>query len=302
MKQKTVPILIFVILFSNFAFTQPNRSPEKIKQDSIESVKFRKDNPELFQNKRIPITLIDGNYYIKGFRHLGIRIVNNHIVDSVNHNFHLGSTETGIIPYNSVHVTDENISIDLISSEVFTDGQGADSATITKIDASSIKNGKIEGKLIASKGWKLYFMDFSNSKKNYDSIHISPIPFKGDSTEIRISINGKLLFDWIPLNKFQISTYYTTQKWSGTNKDKKLDFWVTQYTQGYHIADEHLKINDQLLIEIKNDFNGWMMDRFNFTRVAASPVVSSIIPTDEQNKVLGKENTIVTLVEKKTSY
>ena len=106
----------------------------------------------------------------------------------------------------------------------------------------------------------------------------------------------------MPLNKFPLSPYYTTQKWLLTSKDKNIDFWVTQYTQGYHIADEHLKINDQLLIEIKSDKNGWMMDRFNFTRVAASPVVSSIIPTDEQNKILPKEEAAVTLVEKKTSF
>lgn len=302
MKQKSIPFLICIVLLSNLAFTQPNRSPEKIKQDSIEFVKYRNDHPELFQNKRSSITLADGNYYIKGFHSLGIRIVNNHVVDSVNHNFHLGSTETGIIPYNSVQISDENISIDLLSTNAFTDGRNTDSAIITKIDETSIKNGKIDSKLITSKGWNPFFIKIgnSNTKNKLDSIHI--IQFKGDPTEIRISVNGKLLFDWMPLNKFPISTYYNTQKYLLTKGDKKLDFWFTQYTQGYHIADEHLKINDQLLVEIKSDKNGWMMDRFNFTRVAATPVVSSIIPTDEQNKALVKEKAVVTLVEKKTSF
>lgn len=302
MKQKSITLLILILLFVNLAFTQPNRSAEKIKQDSIEFIKLRTENPELFQNKRIPITLVDGNYYIKGFHSLGIRIVNNHVVDSVNHNFNLGSTETGIIPYNSVQVSDESISIDLLKSNVFTDGKNTDSAIIRKFDERDIKNGKIEGKLITSKGWRPPFIEFSKSITNIDSIQFDLVPFKADSIKIRISINGKLLFDWMPLINFPLSSYYTSQKWLIVKEHKKLDFCFTQYGQGYHIADEHLKINDQLLVEIKSDKNGWMVDRFNITRVAASPVISSIIPTDEQNKALSKEKAIVTLVEKKTSF
>lgn len=302
MKKKIISNIFFFVLIINAAFSQPYRTPEKIKQDSIDFVKFRNENPELFQNKRIPISLIDGNYYIKGYHYLGIRVVNNHVVDSVNHNFHLGSTETGIIPYNSIQVSDETISIDLLSSMTFNIEKSRDSAGIVKIDEANIKNGKIEGRLITSKGWRLSFIDFSNSKKNYDTIFVTPNQFKGDSTEIRISINGKLLFDWIPLNKFPISTYHTSQKVSQIIKNEKKEAWITQYGQGYHIADEKLKINDQLLVEIKNIKNGWMLDRFNFTRVAATPAVSTITPADEQNKALSKEKSEVTLVEKKTSF
>jgi hypothetical protein len=56
------------------------------------------------------------------------------------------------------------------------------------------------------------------------------------------------------------------------------------------------------LVEIKSDKNGWMMDRFNFIRVATTPSVSSIMPTDEQNKALVIDKALVLPDEKKTSF
>ena len=297
MKQKIIPFLILTLLLNNLAFTQPTRSPEKIKQDSIESVNFQRRYPELYRFKRLPINLSDGNSYVPGYLLMGIRVINNHLLDSINHNFHQSARGEGTIPYNNTLVTEENLSLDLIQSTVFTEMLKADSALIKQVDDASIKSGKIDNKPISEKG---PFMVFGSLNKYIgDTIKINK--FKGDSIEIRISINGKLLFDWTPLNKFKKNIFKFAQKWPAP-KEKLNPYWIIQYGEGYHIADEKLKINDQLLVEIKNDKNGWMMDRFNFIRVAATPIVSSIIPTDEQNKVLVNDKAVVNSVEKKTSF
>ena len=298
MKLNIIPLLILALLLNNFAFTQPNRSPEKIKQDSIESAKFKLRYPELYRFKRLPINLADGNYYVPGYLNMGIRVINNHLVDSINHNFHQSARGEGTIPYNNTLVTEEHLSLDLIRSTVLTEMLKADSALIRQIDDASIKSGKIDNKPISEKG---PFMVFGMYTNTYTGDTITINKFNGDSIEIRISINGKLLFDWTPLNKFSKSTFNIAQKWPAPN-DKMKPFWIIQYEEGCHIADEQLKINDQLLVEIKNDKNGWMMDRFNFIRVAATPVVSSILPTDEQNNVLVNTKAVVNSVEKKTLF
>jgi hypothetical protein len=298
MKEKLIPFLILVVLISNLAFAQSNRTPEKIKQDSIESANFKIKHPELHRFKRLPINLIDGNYYVPGYLGMGIRVTNNHLIDSINHNFHQSARGEGTIPYNNTQVTEGKLSLDIIWSNVFTEILNADSALIIQIDEASVKSRKIDNKPISKKG-PFMLMGMASNYYNRDTITV--VDFKGDSTEIRISINGKLLFDWTPLNKFTLNTFKFADKWPAPNEKMK-PFWVVQYGQGYHIADENLNINDQLLVEIKSDKNGWMMDRFNFIRVAATPSVSSIIPTDEQNKALAKEKTLVLPDEKKTSF
>ncbi len=299
MKQKIIPLYFITILFCGFAFSQtPNRTPEKIKQDSIEFEQFKKRNSELFLNKRLPVNLLDGNSFIPGYSSLGIRITNNHLVDSINYNYHHGSKGAGIIPYSNIQVTDEKLSLDLLSQTVFTQTTKADSALITQFDASSIQHGMIDNKPITPKG-QFVALGMENNKYPFDSITINH--FKGDSIEIRISINGKLLFDWTPLNRFTKNTFKYEQRWPAPN-EKMRPFWLIAYGEGYHIADQLLKINDQLLIEIKDDKNGWMLDRFNFTRVAATPAITTITPTDDKNKILSKEKAVVAVVEKKTSF
>ncbi len=78
-------------------------------------------------------------------------------------------------------------------------------------------------------------------------------------------------------------------------------YWFMGYSYGYHICDQHLKLNDQVLIEIKEDSKGWMLDRFNITRVAAQPAVSAIISADKNNQPLHENKGEVTVVQKKTS-
>jgi hypothetical protein len=60
-----------------------------------------------------------------------------------------------------------------------------------------------------------------------------------------------------------------------------------------------VNLNDQLLIEIKNTNNNWMIDRYNITRVAASPKVVAIIPSVNQQIPTLKND--IFIAQKKTS-
>jgi two-component sensor histidine kinase len=261
------------LLFLNFAIGQLSRTPEKIRQDSIEQEQFKKKYPELYQNRRKAISLIDGSTYIKGFNSLGIRIQQNHIVDSVNHNFHLGSKEKGIMPYNDIKVSDEIVSIELFNSNFFfNESRSHDTSSLDFIGNEHIRNGKIDAKYTNSKGWSSFLTSMGPTPlidKKVDSIKLNTQT--EDGYEIRISINGKLLFDWTSLQNFTKNTYHFAQRDRLTVKDSTIGFWFTGYGQGYQITTQKLKINDQLLIEIKNTKNGWMLDRFNITRTPIKP-------------------------------
>ncbi len=261
------------LLFLNFAIGQETRTPEKIKQDSIEQALFKKNNPELYRDKRKAIPLLDGTSYVKGYASFGIRIKQNHIIDSVNHNFNLGSMGTGIAPYNDVKVSDETVSIELFNSNFFfNESHSHDTSSLDLIGNEHISNGKIDAKFTNSKGWSSFLTSmgsYSMIDHKIDSIKLNTQT--EDGYEIRISINGKLLFDWITLQNFTKNTYHFAQRDKLTVKDSTIGFWVTGYGQGYQITTQKLKINDQLLIEIKNTKNGWMLDRFNITRIAIKP-------------------------------
>ena len=117
---------------------------------------------------------------------------------------------------------------------------------------------------------------------------------------MRISINGKLLFDWTKLDHFAKNIFKSSAKWPKPPAGNYA-LWGLQYFYGYHICEHSIKINDQLLIEMKDDKTGWMLDRFNFTRVAATPTVASITTTDDNNKPLQESKADITSFEKKTS-
>lgn len=299
MKQKIFSLSI-ALLFYSISFSQVNPlfntlTPEKRAEDSLSYLKSKIENPEIFLNKRLPVTLLDGNYYVAGYAAFGIRITNNHLIDSVYHNFNRGSEGSGIPPYNSMQVTEEKVSVDLMNPMFFGGYPTFDTCSIIEIDQSHLKEGRLDNKPYTIKPNHFAVMG------QYNNFFIDTIgiqKFDGDSTEIRISLNGKLLFDWTPLDKFAKNVFKTASK---SKAILKKSFWFIQYHYGYHICDENLKINDQLLIEIKDDKNGWMLDRFNITRVAAQPTISSIIPTDNNNVLLTNEEGKVTVVEKKTS-
>lgn len=287
-----------MLLCSN-SFSQVNPyytlTTEKRAEDSLAYLKSKIENPETFLNKRLPVTLLDGNYYVPGYAAFGIRVTNNHLIDSVYHNFNRGSEGSGIPPYNSMQVTEEKVMIDLMNPFFLGQYPSFDTCSMTEIDQSHLKEGRLDNKPYTEKPNHSSVM---NQRNNFFIDTIGIQTFKGDSTEIRISLNGKLLFDWTPLDKFAKNVFKTASK---SKPILKKSFWFIEYHYGYHICDQNLKINDQLLIEIKDDRNGWMLDRFNITRVTAQPIIASLIATDNKNISLSKEEGKVSVVEKKTS-
>ncbi len=255
-------------------------TPEQRAKDSLQFLKRKVDYPAVFLDKRLPQRLLDGNYYVKGYSAFGIKITENHIVDSVYHNFHEGTMGSGIPPYSSIQVTDEKISIDILNP-LFLGGLMSDSASIISIDNSKMKDGIIDNKPFSEKT----LMGIMGKKNDYFLDTIGLRNFKGDSIELRISINGKLLFDWTKLDHFAKNIFKSSAKWPKPPAGNYA-LWGLQYFYGYHICEQNIKINDQLLIEIKDDKTGWMLDRFNFTRVAATPTLASISATDDKNKPL----------------
>ena len=221
-------------------------SKEQKVKDSIEFAKFKKNYPENFLNKRLPIKLIEDGYVIKGFS-TNIQITDNIVKDSVYHNFHPGMPDTStVIPFNNIKIAGSNLNINLFSHLVMMGGNHTDSSNIIPVDPNLIVNNKI-GKL--------------------------PIDdFDASATSIKILINGKIMSDWMPLKNFAKQSYEFSEK--------SFDFGgvkMSGYSYGYNICNLKLQLNDQVLIEIKNDKNNWMIDRYNITRVAAAPEISSFI-------------------------
>lgn len=264
---KQIIFLILLLLqyqvqgFSQTGKGQITLTKEQKLADSIQFEKFKKENPEFFLNKRLPIKLINGGYFVSGYT-TGIRIINNHIQDSVYHNFHPGMPDTTtIIPFNDIKVTDQQISINLFSQLHLMGGKNYDSASIAPAEP------EFEWKF---KGKKIPFGDFFNQ------------------VAIKISINGKLLFDWKSINDFTKQVYKQYEKFNAHGGG------MYGYDYGYAICDTTLNLNDQLLIEIKNTKNNWMIDRYNITRVETSPNISTIISSDNKNLIVetGQKKTL----------
>jgi hypothetical protein len=276
MKRKINFCMLFLILASINSFaqkTETNNSLHLTKEqqykDSIDFAKFKQKHPEDFLNERLPTKLLDDSYVIGGFS-TAIRIKNNHVKDSVYHNFNPEMPDTTtVIPFNDIKVTDSKINIDLFSHLIMMGGKDRDSAEITSLDPDYWPTAKIS---------KLPFADFYFN-----------------STAIKISINGKLLFDWQILNSFPKHSFKASEKFNVSGgSGSSFGFYY-----GYDICDTTLNINDQLLIEIKNIKNNWMIDRYNITRVAASPNISAIIPINENKNQL---NNFINFSQKKTSF
>jgi hypothetical protein len=79
--------------------------------DSIQFEEFKKNHPDYNLNRRMAIRLQNGCYIVKGFAS-DIVINNNHITDSVDHNFHLGTTDVSTaVPYSQVKVSDSDLNL-----------------------------------------------------------------------------------------------------------------------------------------------------------------------------------------------
>ncbi|MEO7120355.1 MAG: hypothetical protein ABIY62_04630, partial [Ginsengibacter sp.] len=252
MKKKIKFCLVILMLASINTFSQTSNSktnnplhltPEQKYKDSVEFAKFKKNNPELFLNKRLPVKLKDSGWIVKGFI-TSIKIQNNHIKDSVYHNFHPGMPDTSTVnPFNDIKITDAVVQVALFSHAIM--GGANDSTAITSVDPDLIINNMISNLPIA---------DFSFSKAS-----------------VRISLNGKIIFDWKLISNFPKIPFKVFSKFHGFGQVSMVD-----YVYGYTVCDTTIHINDQLLIEVKNTENNWMIDRYNITRVAMAPEISSV--------------------------
>jgi len=272
MKKKINFCLLFLTIFTINAFAQNaslGLSKEQKIKDSIEFAKFKKNYPEHFLNKRLPIKLVENGYVINGFS-TTIQITNNIVKDSVYHNFHPGMPDTStVIPFNDIKIAGSNLNINLFSHVMMMGGNHTDSSMIRKVDPNLIVKNKIGNLPIGD--------------------------FDANTTSVKISINGKILSDWMLLKNFIKQSYEFSEK--------SLDFGgvkMSGYSYGYNICNLKLQLNDQVLIEIKNDKNNWLLDRYNITRVPAVPNISSIIFSNiNRNFVLALDKSSP---EKKNSF
>ena len=271
MKTKINFWLLLFTLFTINAFAQNASlyiSKEQKVKDSFEFAKFKKNYPESFLNKRLPIKLLEGGYLINGFSS-SIQIPNNIIKDSIYHNFHPGMPDTSsVIPFNDIKIAGSNLNINLFPHSILMRGNHSDSFMIIQVDPNIIVKNKIGTLPIGD--------------------------FDANTTSVKISINGKIISDWTPLNNFT--------KQCSEFREKSLDFGgvtMSGYSYGYSICNLQLKLSDQVLIEIKNDKNNWMIDRYNITRIASSPKISSfILPNGNKELINMGDNSSI---EKKTS-
>ena len=256
--------LCFIRVYAQNNKTNKNQSniplhltKEQKLKDSIEFAKFKENHPEDFLNNRLPTELLDGGYVISGYS-TSIQIENNHVKDSVYHNFHPGMPDTTTVnPFSDIKVTDKNIKVNLFSHLIMVGGKDRDSTEISPLDP-----------------------DY------WATVNIGKFPagdFYFDSTAIKISINGKLLFDWKILKSFPKRIYKASERINNAGVRGS----ILGYYYGYDICDTTLNINDQLLIEIKNTKNNWMIDRYNITRVAVSADLSSVYSIDKKENIFG---------------
>jgi hypothetical protein len=271
MKTKINFCLLLLTLLTINVFAQNANlelSKEQKVKDSIEFAKFKKNYPENFLNKRLPVKLIASGYLINGFS-TGIQITDNIVKDSVYHNFHPGMPDTStVIPFNDIKIVGDNLNLNLFSHIGLMGGNRTDSSMIHSLDNNLIVKNKVGTLPIGD--------------------------FDANTTSLKISINGKVLSDWEPLKDF------TKQCYEFSEKSLSYNVTMSGYSYGYNICNLKLQLNDQVLIEIKNDKNNWMIDRYNITRVAAAPKISSFIFSN------GNKNIVVegdkSSFEKKTLF
>ncbi|MBA2250299.1 MAG: hypothetical protein H0W12_08915 [Chitinophagaceae bacterium] len=244
--------------------TLPLTATQKL-ADSLQFEKFKKENPEVFLNERLPVYLIDGSYVVPGYS-TSIQVKNDHLTDSVYHNFFPGMPDTSTInPFSDIKVAGGQISIKVFSHLLLMGGRHHDSASISAEDE--------EGKLVF-RGKVLPADDFFSN-----------------AVAVKASCNGILLYDWTSIKYFPRELSRVSEKFLDFHGGKMFG-----YAYGYIICNTSLKVNDQLLIEIKSTKNNWMIDRYNITREAIAPTVSQIISSSDKILLAGNSKD-----QKKTS-
>ena len=241
MKNKILFITI-ALLFVFVGFSQTkNATPESKRKDSLEMASFKLQYPEAFKFNIAPLKLTDNSLYIIGFMS-GIRLQNNIIADSIYRNYHSDMPDTSsVIPYASLTVIGERATLQYLQYAMFSSWDKTAKHSIEPItNTAGIKN---------------IFLPKKEDEKFYLR------------KSIRISINGKLLFNWKKVADFKRQLCKV-----GSYQSESSNFYGYGYV--FSLCDTSLAINDQLFIEIKDDSTNQMMDSYNITRKAVAPKVS----------------------------
>ena len=258
MKNKIILLFgICLLILSSLAAQTPNRSQQKIYEDSMQFIRFMKEDPSAFAQNILPIRLTDKSYFIKGF-YTGLRLMDNELVDSVYRNYKANMPDTStVIPYASVYVIGDKVTIDFIFNPMIS----------------------------ASQKWGIPLLKertLSNNDKNL-------LPSKKNEKFLkmysyRITVNGKVLIDWKNLVATSNKTLYeTTVSYNGTN--------LTSDGYLYSLGTVSLnKVNDQMLLEIKNEKTGWLYDSYNITRVTKAPNGSVFVNPNLHESLSTSEN------------
>jgi len=233
-------------------------SPEQRLKDSIAFEKFRSNYPEAFRNIRHVQKTTDGSRLIHGYS-FNLRLQNDSPEDSAYYNFHPGMPDTSTLtPYAAIRVHGEKVSIGLLGIGPM---GGPNSSEISLIPVKEVPPGEI-------------IMGDSSALE---------ISTKQNPIWVRLSVNGKPLADWQPLNNYRKEVYKELTKYVTNLAGKKDSFNMYTYGYIYSINTINLGINDQLLVEIKDTKRNWMLDRFNITRAAGKPILSMLVVDQAKN-------------------
>ena len=220
------------------------RTEEQTRADSLDFEKFEKEEPALFENRRLATRLMNGSSIIDGYS-TNIEIYHNYILDSLDHNFNpsMPDTSTGI-PFSQVRVTEAKINVILFSHLILGHYNSNTEAYVTPFPTSLVTNNMVENMPLG---------DFNND------------------FEIRESINGRIIFNWKKIKDF------AHQPYKAGVIHKGVDEFMYGYSYGYAICDTIINTNDQVLIEIKRSRGNLMVDRYNITRDGVRPFLAKLI-------------------------
>lgn len=264
---RTIAIAILLAACGSATLAQtPNRTPEQIRKDNLELAEHMRLYPEQYRFNRAPFLFTDSTTAIQGYRNT-LRLEDNVVVDSIHNNFHNNMPDTTtVMPYSSISVGGPRIKISCINGLLgFADGKASIvpwTVDAMKKDSLAVRNGDttIRGMIF----WSGLFNT-------------------GDTLYVRMTINGKPVYEWRNLMSFPAS-YRKGHETTVLRGKQYPPFESVSYGYEYDLCDTTLRVNDQLLIEVKESRHNWMLDRFNFTRVSAKPAVSAIRMTGEDGR------------------
>ncbi|WP_162852655.1 hypothetical protein [Dinghuibacter silviterrae] len=236
--------------------------------------------PEWYRFNRMPFILEDSSAIIQGFT-TSLRLRNNYVVDSIHNNFHTNMPDTTTVtPYSSISVGGPRVTISYENGVV---GMELGRAKIVPYTLEGMRKDSLR------------FMSGDTMARGAYMFYREPEPQFRDTFYVRLTLNGRLLYDWKPLPSLPATFCKGTETYVLRGEQKYPPMPFTGYGYEYLICDTTLNVHDQLLVEIKESRRNWMVGRYNFTRVATAPQADALRITSEDGRTA-----FVPLQEKKT--